>query len=350
MRKLLVLALVGLVAQLIDGSLGMAYGLTSSTLLLVVGVAPAAASASVHLAEIGTTLAAGVAHWRFGNVDWRVVTRIALPGAIGAFAGATLLSSISTESAAPWMAAILFTLGAYLLVRFARPLRTGRAGGPLRGRFLGPLGLVAGFVDATGGGGWGPVATPALLVSGRMEPRKVIGSVDTAEFVVAGAASVGFLIGLGTEGFLLPTVVALLIGGLIAAPLAAWLVRIVPAQLLGAAVGGVIVLSNARTLIRSAELDGPLRPTLYALLAAGWLTALVFAVRALRRTRRARATVAAATATPAATPAAATATTATGSSAVVAGAASSGSGAADPGTAEDHAPVALPAVATPAAR
>ncbi|MEU8423561.1 sulfite exporter TauE/SafE family protein [Micromonospora sp. NPDC048835] len=289
MRKLLVLALVGLVAQLIDGSLGMAYGLTSSTLLLVAGVAPAAASASVHLAEIGTTLAAGFAHWRFGNVDWRVVTRIALPGAIGAFAGATVLSSISTESAAPWMAGILFTLGAYLLIRFARPLRTDRVGGRLRGRFLSPLGLVAGFVDATGGGGWGPVATPALLVSGRMEPRKVIGSVDTAEFVVAGAASIGFLIGLGTEGFLLPTVAALLIGGLIAAPLAAWLVRIVPAQLLGAAVGGVIVLTNARTLIRSAELDGPTRPAIYALLAAGWLAALVFAVRALRRTRRARA-------------------------------------------------------------
>ncbi|MGW5580070.1 sulfite exporter TauE/SafE family protein [Micromonospora chokoriensis] len=287
MRKLLVLALVGLVAQLIDGSLGMAYGLTSSTLLLVAGVAPAAASASVHLAEIGTTLAAGVAHWRFGNVDWRVVTRIALPGAIGAFAGATVLSSISTEAAAPWMAAILFTLGAYLLVRFSRPLRTGRVGGRLRGRFLGPLGLVAGFVDATGGGGWGPVATPALLVSGRMEPRKVIGSVDTAEFVVAGAASVGFLIGLGTEGFLLPTVAALLVGGLIAAPLAAWLVRIVPAQLLGAAVGGVIVLTNARTLIRSADLDdGPVRPIVYILLAAGWLAALVLAVRALRRTRR----------------------------------------------------------------
>ncbi|MDG4805227.1 sulfite exporter TauE/SafE family protein [Micromonospora sp. WMMD1120] len=309
MRKLLVLALVGLVAQLIDGSLGMAYGLTSSTLLLVVGVAPAVASASVHLAEIGTTLAAGVAHWRFGNVDWRVVTRIALPGAIGAFAGATVLSSISTETAAPWMAAILFTLGAYLLVRFARPLRTGRVGGRLRGRFLGPLGLVAGFVDATGGGGWGPVATPALLVSGRMEPRKVIGSVDTAEFVVAGAASVGFLIGLGTEGFLLPTVAALLIGGLIAAPLAAWLVRIVPAQLLGAAVGGVIVLTNARTLIRSAELDGPVRPTLYVLLAAGWLAAMVLAVRALRRTRRSHAeAVATADAVPAADAASAVST------------------------------------------
>ncbi|MFD6567452.1 sulfite exporter TauE/SafE family protein [Micromonospora profundi] len=296
MRKLLVLALVGLAAQLVDGSLGMAYGLTSSTLLLLVGVAPAAASASVHLAEIGTTLAAGVSHWRFGNVDWRVVSRIALPGAIGAFAGATLLSSISTESAAPWMAGILFTLGAFLLVRFARPLRTDRIGGRLRGRFLGPLGLVAGFVDATGGGGWGPVATPALLVSGRMEPRKVIGSVDTSEFVVAGAASVGFLIGLGTEGFLLPIVGALLVGGLIAAPLAAWLVRIVPAQLLGAAVGGVIVLTNARTLIRSAGLDGPIPPVLYVLLAAGWVAALVLAVRALRHTR------AAATATGTPTP------------------------------------------------
>ncbi|MEU7778559.1 sulfite exporter TauE/SafE family protein [Micromonospora parva] len=337
MRKLLVLALVGLVAQLIDGSLGMAYGLTSSTLLLVAGVAPAAASASVHLAEIGTTLAAGVAHWRFGNVDWRVVTRIALPGAIGAFAGATVLSSISTEAAAPWMAGILFTLGAYLLVRFARPLRTDRVGGRLRGRFLGPLGLVAGFVDATGGGGWGPVATPALLVSGRMEPRKVIGSVDTAEFVVAGAASIGFLIGLGSEGFLLPTVAALLIGGLIAAPLAAWLVRIVPAQLLGAAVGGVIVLTNARTLLRSAELGGPARPAVYALLAAGWLAALVLAVRALRRTRRAHAE-----ATTAPTATAPTATAPAGESA--AGAATSRAAAAG------EVPADLAATGTPSAR
>ncbi|MDW3849087.1 sulfite exporter TauE/SafE family protein [Micromonospora sp. BRA006-A] len=294
MRKLLVLALVGLAAQLVDGALGMAYGLTSSTLLLFAGVAPAAASASVHLAEIGTTLAAGVSHWRFGNVDWKVVGRIALPGAIGAFAGATFLSSISTEAAAPWMAAILFTLGAYLLVRFSRPLRANRAAGRLRSRFLAPLGLVAGFVDATGGGGWGPVATPALLVSGRMEPRKVIGSVDTSEFVVAGAASIGFLIGLGSEGFLLPTVAALLVGGLIAAPIAAWLVRIVPAQLLGAVIGGVIVLTNARTLLSAGGVGGSVPVVVYVLLGAAWLVAVGLAVRALRRTRRARATVEAA--------------------------------------------------------
>ncbi|QOC91142.1 sulfite exporter TauE/SafE family protein [Micromonospora craniellae] len=286
MRKLLVIALVGLAAQLVDGALGMGYGLTSTTLLLVAGVAPAAASASVHLAEIGTTLASGAAHWRFGNVDWRVVRRIALPGAIGAFAGATFLSALSTESAAPWMATILFTLGAYLLVRFSRPLRRNPAAGQLRGRFLGPLGLVAGFVDATGGGGWGPVATPALLVSGRMEPRKVIGSVDTSEFVIAASASLGFLIGLGTGGFLLPMVLALLAGGLIAAPIAAYLVRIIPAQMLGAAVGGVIVLTNARVLLGTADLPSAVPVVVYLLLAAGWVTALVLAVRVLRRTRR----------------------------------------------------------------
>lgn len=286
MRKLLVLALVGLAAQLVDGALGMAYGVTSSSLLLLAGLAPASASASVHLAELGTTLASGAAHWRFGNVDWRVVRRIALPGGIGAFAGATFLSSISTEAAAPWMAGILLALGVYLLIRFTRPLAARRSRRPLRSRFLAPLGLVAGFVDATGGGGWGPVATPSLLVSGRMEPRKVIGSVDTSEFVVAGAASVGFLIGLGAEGFVLPTVAALLVGGLIAAPLAAWLVRIVPAQLLGAAVGGLIVLTNARTIMRAVDAPSGLRPVVYVAIVAAWAGALYLAVRVLRHTRR----------------------------------------------------------------
>jgi uncharacterized protein len=284
-RKLVVLALVGLAAQLVDGALGMAYGVTSSSLLLVAGLAPASASASVHLAEIGTTLAAGVSHWRFGNVDWRVVARIGLPGAVGAFAGATLLSSISTEAAAPWMSGILLALGTYLLVRFARPV-VSRTAGPLRRRFLAPLGLVAGFVDATGGGGWGPVATPSLLVSGRMQPRKVVGSVDAAEFMVAGAASIGFLVGLGSGGFVWSTVVALLAGGVVAAPIAAWLVRIVPAQLLGAGVGGLIVLTNARTLLRAFDVPGAARAVVYIGLALGWVVAATLAVRVLRRTRR----------------------------------------------------------------
>ncbi len=289
MRKLIVLALVGCAAQLVDGALGMGYGVTSTTLLLLAGIAPASASASVHLAEIGTTLAAGAAHWRFGNVDWSVVRRIALPGAVGAFLGATLLSNIPTDIAAPWMAGILLVLGAYLLLRFSRPLGARTSRRPLRTRFLAPLGLVAGFVDATGGGGWGPVATPSLLVSGRMEPRKVIGSVDASEVVVASAASIGFLIGLSSSGFVLPLVAALLAGGIVAAPIAAWLVRLVPAQLLGAIVGGMIILTNSRTIMKSFDTSTGLRPAVYGLVVVAWVTAIGFAVRALRSTRRAAA-------------------------------------------------------------
>ena len=127
----------------------------------------------------------------------------------------------------------------------------------MRKRFLGPLGLVAGFVDATGGGGWGPVGTPAILASGRMEPRKVIGSIDTSEFLVAVAASLGFLVALGSQGIDFAWVAALLIGGMIAAPIAAWLVRHVPPRLLGSLVGGMIILTNSRTLLRSDWLDAP---------------------------------------------------------------------------------------------
>jgi uncharacterized membrane protein YfcA len=286
MRRLVVLALVGLAAQLVDGALGMAYGVTSTTLLLLAGTAPASASASVHLAEIGTTLASGISHWHFGNVDWRVVTRIAIPGAAGAFAGAAALSTLSTSAAAPWTAGILLALGVFLLGRFTKPLRPSQPR-PVRTRLLAPLGLVAGFVDATGGGGWGPIATPTLLASGRMEPRKVIGSVSTAEFLVAAAASAGFLIGLGRSGFVLPTVLALLAGGIVGAPLAAWLVRMVPAQVIGAAVGGLIILTNTRTLLRAYDLEAGLGPWLYPAIGVVWVGALLLSVRALRRTRSA---------------------------------------------------------------
>jgi uncharacterized protein len=286
-RRFVLLALVGLAAQLVDGSLGMAYGVTTTTLLLAAGTAPALASASVHLAEIGTTLASGTAHWRFGNVDWGVVARIALPGAVGAFAGAMLLSGLSTQAAGPWMAGVLLALGVYILVRFAVGSLERRPG-RLRARFLVPLGLVGGFVDASGGGGWGPVATPALLASGRLEPRKVVGSVDTSEFVVAVAASAGFLLGLGTA-LLDPVLVgALLAGGLVAAPVAAALVRYVPARLLGAAVGGVIVLTNTRTLLRAGDLEGGAGLPVYLTIAAVWAGAIGLAVV---RHRRERATV-----------------------------------------------------------
>lgn len=284
MRKLMVLALVGLAAQLVDGSLGMGYGVTSSTLLVVLaGLTPAAASASVHVSELGTNLASGASHWRLGNVDWRVVGRIAGPGAVGAFLGATVLSHLSTEAAAPVMAIILALLGAYILVRFVVGFRP-RITKPIPLRFLAPLGLFAGFVDATGGGGWGPVATPALLADGRMEPRKVIGSIDTAEFAVSAAASLGFVIGLGTGGIDWTFALALLAGGLVAAPLAAYLVKVAPTHLLGIAVGGMILLTNSRTLLKNFGAPDPVRYASYAVIALLTLIGLYVAQRRVCRT------------------------------------------------------------------
>jgi uncharacterized membrane protein YfcA len=284
---LIVLIVVGFLAQLVDGALGMAYGATSSTLLLTAGLSPATASASVHLAELGTTAAAGVSHWRFGNVDWQTVRRIGIPGAIGAFVGAVVLSSISAELAKPWMAGILLALGIYILCRFTlfdAPRPRGRT--YIRGRYLAPLGLTAGFVDATGGGGWGPVATPTILATGKYEPRKVIGSVDTSEFLVALAASIGFLLALGSQGVAWSYVLALLVGGIAAAPLAAWLVRHVTPPLLGASVGGLILITNTRTIFDSYGVSGDVRQPVYAVLLGVWAIAVAVVVRRHRRSGR----------------------------------------------------------------
>jgi len=285
-KTLIVLALAGLGAQLVDGSLGMGYGVTSTTLLLALGTNPAAASATVHLAEIGTNLASGLSHWRFGNVDWAVVAKIGVPGAVGAFAGATVLSNLSTEVAAPVMQVVLLALGLYLLIRFTlRGIDKRQLGKPMRKRFLAPLGLTAGFIDATGGGGWGPVSTPAILASGRMEPRKTIGSIDTSEFLVSLAASLGFLFSLGSQGINLFRVLGLLAGGLVAAPLAAWLVRYVPPRLLGAGVGGMIVLTNTTSLLNSDWVDAPagVRYAVYTVVYLIWAAAVVHSFREYRQ-------------------------------------------------------------------
>jgi uncharacterized protein len=264
-RKLLLIGLVGVLAQLVDGALGMAYGLTSTTLLVALGSAPAAASATVHLAELGTTFVSGVSHWRFGNVDWRTVRIMTVPGALGGFCGAVVLSSLDGSTARPWVAGILSVLGVYVLFRFLgtasgpRP----RAGRPLAAGVLAPLGLGAGFLDAVGGGGWGPVGTPTLLASGRLEPRKVIGSVDTGEFLVALGASLGFLVSLTRKDVPLATVLLLLSGGLVAAPLAAWLVRRLSPRKLGVVVGAAILLTNARTLMATFGVDGAARAAAY---------------------------------------------------------------------------------------
>jgi uncharacterized membrane protein YfcA len=287
MQTLIVIAIAGLAAQLVDGSLGMGYGLTSSTLLIFAGLSPAAASASVHLAEVGTTALSGVAHHRFGNVDWHAVRRIAIPGGIGAFLGATLLSSLSTESAKPLASTLLFTLGIYVLLRFllgkSRVQRTGRPGL----RFLAPLGLIGGFIDATGGGGWGPVTTPTLLADGRLAPNRVIGTVSASEFIVALSASAGFFTALGGEIVRLEFVAALLAGGLIAAPIAAYMVRHLNPRILGVVVGGFICFTNARVLLTAAGISGDAFFLLYAVVVAAWVAAVVSVVRAVRRERSA---------------------------------------------------------------
>jgi uncharacterized membrane protein YfcA len=283
MRKLLILALVGFGAQLVDGSLGMGYGVTSSTLLMLAGLTPAAASASVHFSELGTNLASGVAHWKLKNVDWGVVARIAGPGAVGAFVGATVLASLSTAAAAPVMAAILAALGLYIIIRFVLGVRP-KLKKALTLKFLAPLGLFAGFIDATGGGGWGPVATPALLVDGRMPPRRVIGSIDTSELAVSVAASLGFLVGLGAAGINWGFALVLLLGGLVAAPVAAYLVRVAPAHLLGVAVGGLILLTNSRTLLTSSDAADGTRWVVYGAVLVLTGAALRVTVRRHRRT------------------------------------------------------------------
>ena len=281
------MALLGFFAQLVDGALGMAYGVTSTTLLVgVASLTPALASTAVHLGEVGTTAASGLSHWRFGNVDWSKILWLAIPGGIGAFLGAVALVSISAEAAEPLVAIFLFSLGVYVLARFSfrrneRPVVIR----PIGKKYLGPLGFFAGFMDAAGGGGWGPISTPTLLSSGRMEPRKVIGTVDTSEFIIAVCASVGFFFALSFAEVPWTVVGALLLGGVFAAPIAAYVVRILPTRILGTAVAGVILLTNARTFLRAVGFGD--QPTVmylvYAVIAAIWIAALVFAIQMVRR-------------------------------------------------------------------
>lgn len=288
MRTLIVFILVGLGAQLVDGALGMAFGVTATTLLLFSGIAAAQASFAVHLAEVGTTLASGLSHWKFQNVDWKIVVRLGVPGAIGAFAGATFLSRLSTESATPWTTAILLVIGIYLLIRFGFGL--GKAPALALDQeqrqktgFLVPLGVVGGFVDASGGGGWGPITTSTLLSSGKTTPRRVIGSVSASEFLVSLAASIGFLLGLSDQlaemGWI---VLGLLAGGVLAAPIAAWLVTRISPIVLGTFVGGLLVITNLFKFSDIFEVHGAI---VGIVLAAVAVLTVVLGVGAWRRTR-----------------------------------------------------------------
>ncbi len=252
MLWLLVIVGVGFVAQMIDGSLGMGYGVLSMSLLLAAGLLPAVASATVHVAKIGTALASGAAHWRFGNVDGRIALMLGIPGAVGGYLGAVVLSNLTLDAARPYVSAVLLVLGGVIVARFIHGRRnpTILQDRPRRPRWLlVPLGFVGGFIDASGGGGWGPVTTSTLVASGQISARTTIGTVNAAELAVALAASAGFLQALGSAGMRWDVTIAMLVGGVLAAVPAAWLVRHINERSLGIAVGVLILLLSADSVL-----------------------------------------------------------------------------------------------------
>jgi uncharacterized membrane protein YfcA len=230
---------IGFAAQLVDGALGMAFGLINSTLLIsVMGLPPRVASASVHAVETFTTAASGISHVLHKNVNWRLFARLVIPGMIGGVLGAYVLSNIDASVARPFVMAYLAAIGLYLLWRAWR----GRVE-PKTPRIIEPLGLVGGFLDAAGGGGWGPVVTSNLLVQGA-SPRETIGTVNTVEFFLTATISATFIWQMGFAAFTLQTL-GLLIGGLLAAPLGGVLAKRVPARPLMAMVGVLLTLTSA---------------------------------------------------------------------------------------------------------
>jgi uncharacterized membrane protein YfcA len=241
---LLPFIIVGFVAQLIDGAVGMAFGVISNTLLISLGVPPAAASASVHVIKNFTGAVSGISHVYHRNVDWRLFWRLLIPGVIGGVIGVWALTRIDAGTAKPIVLAYLTVIGVYLLVmglRFTPKERPPRV--------VEPLGLAGGFLDAAGGGGWGPVVTSNLLVQGA-KPRMVVGTVNTAEFFLALTISATFFAVLGSAA-IGKEAVGLLIGGIVAAPLGAWVTKKVPAKGLLIMVGTVLTITSLYGVYRA---------------------------------------------------------------------------------------------------
>ena len=287
MNGLIVLSIAGFLAQLIDGSMGMAFGVVSTSILILLAYHPAVASAIVHVSEVVTSLISGVSHIRSGNVDWQALVKVAIPGAVGAFLGAFFLSSIDLSTAKPVTASILLILGGLILFRFTRVSILGKKR-EAQTRWLSPLGLFGGFIDSTGGGGWGPVVTTTLTVSNALEPRKAIGTANTAEFVIAISASLGFVAGLGLSNIPWSAVFALIIGGALAAPIAAWLVSKAPQRILGILVGNIVVALNVRLLVVHFEIKEAASLVIYILLGVLSISSLFFGVKLQERDRKRR--------------------------------------------------------------
>jgi len=235
---------VGFAAQLVDGAVGMAYGVTATTVLLSFGVPPATASACIHAAEVFTTGASGLSHWRFGNVQGDLIRRLAVPGMIGGAAGAYLLTNLPGETVRPFVSAYLLLMGLVILWKAWRRDRT-RAEPPKR---VAVIGLLGGFLDAIGGGGWGPMVASTLIGRGTT-PRYAIGSVNLAEFFVTATITGTFVFTIGLE--LWPIIAGLILGGVLAAPFAAYATKQLPDQPMMILVGCVIILLSVRSLVQA---------------------------------------------------------------------------------------------------
>lgn len=236
---------VGFAAQLVDGALGMAFGVISNTLLVgVLGVPPALASQRVHVVECFTTATSGISHLLHGNVDKGLFFRLLIPGVVGGIAGAYVLTSLDAEVVKPFVLTYLAGIGLYLLWRgLFYPPKVREAG------FVAPLGLVGGFLDAAGGGGWGPVVTSNLLIQGA-DPRKVVGTVNTVEFFLTLTISATFIYHLGIADVAGATL-GLLIGGVAAAPLGAWAAKHFPPKTMLILVGIVLTLTSGYGVYRA---------------------------------------------------------------------------------------------------
>ncbi|MCJ7655427.1 MAG: sulfite exporter TauE/SafE family protein [Dehalococcoidia bacterium] len=241
--------IAGLCAQLIDGSLGMGFGVISSTILVGLGVAPAMASASVHTAEIATTLASGTSHFRFGNVKKEWLLPLVVPGIVGGTLGAAFLSSIPGGAIKPYVAGFLLIMGLVMIYRFTLHKVKIAPSGKVSYKKMVGLGFIAAFFDAMGGGGWGPIATPGLVLTENEEPRKVIGTVNIAEFFVTIAEAVTFFLILGSKSYNWGSIGMIALGGVCMAPVAAWLTKKMPSRVLGLVAGIMVVLYNIRTLL-----------------------------------------------------------------------------------------------------
>ncbi len=279
MNKIIVFLFVGFLAQLIDGSLGMAYGSTTTSLLLAYGVAPVVASSSVHFAEIVTTGISGISHYKLGNVDRRIVIRLVIPGITGSLIGVFFLVHAPVQIIRPLVSVFLIILSLIIIFRFLKAKTKFKKETRNTGIKVLVLGFIAGLVDSTGGG-WGQIATPALMTQRDFEPRRVIGSVDTSEFFITIASSIGFIFALGTTNINWTWVLVLMGGGVVAAPIAAYLVKILPAKQLGLLVGILLLITNVRILLSIVTVSHLAETAVYILL---WLFILSIVARFLFR-------------------------------------------------------------------